>query len=100
LLIGAGAYVGHLSQQNKDSITADSNNNVLIDSNDSRFTRGKIEAIGANVLFGVGAIVGVTAIVSFFSHGADSAGVTDTKKVSLAPAMGSDGGGLSLWGRF
>jgi len=26
--------------------------------------------------------------------------VTDTKKVSLAPAMGSDGGGLSLWGRF
>jgi hypothetical protein len=57
LLIGGGAYVGHLSDQNYDSINADKSNGILIDSNDPRFLRGKIEAIGADVLFGVGAIV-------------------------------------------
>ena len=100
LLIGGGAYVGHLSQSNKDSINADINSGALVDNNDPRFLRGKVEAIGADVLYGVGAIVAVTAVFGFFSHGPESTGVTDSKKVSLAPTMGSDGGGLSLWGRF
>ena len=69
LLIGGGAYVGHLSQQNHDSINADISNGMLVDSNDPRFLRGKIEAIGADVLFGVGAIVAITAVFGFFSHG-------------------------------
>jgi len=100
LLIGGGAYVGHLSDQNKDSINSDINRGALVDNNDPRFLRGKVEAIGADVLYGVGAIVAVTAVFSFFSHGPESTGVADSKKVSLAPTMGSDGGGLSLWGRF
>jgi hypothetical protein len=100
VLIGGGAYVGHLSQQNKDAINSDIANGVLIDSNDPRFLRGKVEAIGADVLYGVGAIVAVTAVFGLFAHGPDSTGVADSKKISLAPTMGSDGGGFSLWGRF
>jgi hypothetical protein len=34
LLIGGGAYVGHLSQQNKDSINSDINSGALVDNND------------------------------------------------------------------
>ena len=100
LLIGGGAYVGHLSQQNKDAITADINNGVLVDSNDPRFLRGKIEAIGADVLYGVGAIVAVTAVFGFFAHGPDSTGVADSKKISFSPTMAPGGGGFSLWGQF
>jgi hypothetical protein len=100
LLIGGGAYVGHLAQKNRDSINADIANNVPVDNEDSRFLRGKIEAIAADVLYGVGAIVAVTAVFSFFSHGPDSTGVADHKKISLTPTMGPDSGGLSLWGRF
>jgi hypothetical protein len=100
LLLGGGAYVGHLSDQNHDSINADINNGILVDSNDPRFLRGKIEAIGADVLFGVGAIVAITAVFGFFSHGEESKGVADHKKVSLTPTMGPGGGGLGLWGSF
>ena len=100
VLIGGGAYVGHLSQQNKDSINSDIASGVLVDSGDPRFLRGKVEAIGADVLYGVGAIVAVTAVVGLFSHGPDSTAVTDSKKISFVPTMGSDGGGLSLWGHF
>ena len=95
-----GAYVGHLSQQNHDSLQNDINNNVLVDKNDSRFLRGKIEAIGADVLYGVGAIVAVTAVFGLFAHGPDSTGVADHKQISFSPTMGPDGGGLALWGRF
>ena len=42
---------------------------MLVDNNDPRFLRGKIEAIGADVLYGVGAIVAITAVFGFFSHG-------------------------------
>ena len=100
LLIGGGAYVGHLSQQNQDAIQADINSGVLVDNDDSRFLRGKIEAIGANVLYGVGAIVAVTAVFGFFAHGPDSTGVADSKKISFSPTMAPGGGGFSLWGQF
>jgi hypothetical protein len=100
LLLGGGAYVGYLANQNQDSIKADVANGVLIDNEDPRFMRGKIEAIGADVLYGLGAIVAITAVFGFFSHGPDSTGVTDQKKISLTPTMNHDGGGLSLWGRF
>jgi len=100
VLIGAGAYVGHLSQSNHDAIQNDINNGVLVDNNDSRFLRGKIEAIGADVLYGVGAIVAVTAVFGLFAHGPDSTGTSDHKQISFSPTMGPQGGGLSLWGRF
>ena len=73
---------------------------MLVDNDDPRFLRGKIEAIGANVLYGVGAIVAVTAVFGFFSHGPDSTGVADSKKSASRPRWAPGGGGLSLWGQF
>ena len=98
VLIGGGAYVGHLFEQNKDAINNDIAGGVLVDAGDPRFLRGKIEAIGADVLYGIGAIVAVTAVFGLFEHGADSTGVADHKKISFTPTMGPGGGGVSLGG--
>jgi hypothetical protein len=100
VILGAGAYVGHLSQESKDGLTNDINNHQLIDNNDSRFLKGKVEAIGADVLFGLGAIVAATAVYTFFEHGPDSTGVTEHKTISFAPVFGPDGAGLAFSGRF
>ena len=100
VIIGAGAYVGYLSNQNKDSLQSDINSGQLIDNSDSRFTYGKIEAIGADVLYGIGAIVAATAIYGLFEHGPDSTGVTEHHSITLAPLFGPEGTGLALGGRF
>ena len=100
VILGGGAYVGYLSQQNRDGINADIAAGKLVDNSDPRFMRGKIEAIGADVLYGLGAIIAVTAVFGFFAHGPDSTAVMDSKKISLTPTVDRDGGGLSLWGRF
>ncbi len=100
MLIGAGAYVGYLSGQTKTALQNDINNGVLIDNGDSRFTTGKIEAIGADVLYGVGAIVAATAIYGLFEHGPDSTGVAEHHTIGLAPLLGPEGKGLAFSGRF
>jgi PEGA domain len=100
VFIGAGAYVGHLSQQAKDGLNSDIANHQLIDNNDPRFLRGKVEAIGADVLYGLGAIIAATAIYGFLEHGPDSTGVAEHKTVSFAPVFGPDGAGLAFSGSF
>jgi tetratricopeptide (TPR) repeat protein len=100
VIIGAGAYVGYLSNQNKNSLKSDISSGQLIDNSDSRFSNGKYEAIGADVLYGVGAIVAATAIYGFFEHGPDSTGVAEHRSVTLAPLFGPEGTGLALGGRF
>jgi hypothetical protein len=100
VLIGGGAYVGHLSQQTKDSINNDIAGGQLVDSNDSRFLRGKLEAIGADVLYGLGGIVAITAAFGFFSHGPESTGLVDHHQISLTPEVAPGAGGLTLRGRF
>ena len=100
VILGAGAYVGYLSNQNKNSLQSDINGGQLIDNSDSRFMHGKVEAIGADVLYGVGAIVAATAIYGLFEHGPDSTGVAEHRSVSLAPLFGPEGTGLAFTGRF
>ncbi len=100
VFIGAGAYVGHLSQNTKDALNNDIANHQLVDNNDPRFLRGKVEAIGADVLYGLGAIVAATALYSLFEHGPDSTGVAEHKSISFAPVFGPDGAGLAFAGRF
>jgi hypothetical protein len=100
VILGSGAYVGHLSDQTKDDLQADIKAGKNVDNNDSRFLRGKLEAIGADVLFGFGALVALSAVWGLLSHGPDSAGVTDQKSLGFAPTMGPDGGGLAAFGRF
>ncbi|HVT07742.1 MAG TPA: PEGA domain-containing protein [Polyangia bacterium] len=100
VFLGGGAYVGALSKSTKDSINTDIKNGVLVDNTDSRFTRGKIEAIGADVLFGIGAIIAATSIYGLLEHGPDSTGTTEHHTISLAPTFSPEGTGLALWGRF
>ena len=100
VIIGAGAYVGYLSNQNKNSLQSDINSGQLIDNSDSRFSYGKYEAIGADVLYGIGAIVAATAIYGFFEHGPDSTGVVEHRSITLGPLFGPEGTGLALGGRF
>ncbi|HZL20286.1 MAG TPA: PEGA domain-containing protein [Polyangia bacterium] len=100
VFIGAGAYVGHLSQQAKDGLDSDIANHQLIDNNDPRFLRGKVEAIGADVLYGLGAIIAATAVYGLLEHGPDSTGVAEHKAISFAPVFGPDGAGLAFSGSF
>ncbi|HSZ80966.1 MAG TPA: PEGA domain-containing protein [Polyangia bacterium] len=100
VIVGAGAYVGHLSSQTKDGLDADIKAGRPVDNTDPRFLRGKLEAIGADVLFGFGALIAISAVATFLSHGPDSTGAVDQKSLGLAPTVGPDGGGLAAWGRF
>ncbi|HVZ71184.1 MAG TPA: PEGA domain-containing protein [Polyangia bacterium] len=100
VFLGGGAYLGHLSSQTKDSIDGDIKAGRGVDSGDARFLRGQLEAIGADVLFGLGAIVGISAVVTVFSHGPETSGAVDQKSIGLAPTVGPGVGGLSAWGRF
>jgi tetratricopeptide (TPR) repeat protein len=100
VLIGGGVFVGQLAQHTKDDINADIAAGQLVDNTDARFTRGKAEAIGADVLYGLGAIVAVFAISNAFSHGPDSVGALDQRQISFSPTMAPGGGGLAIWGRF
>jgi len=98
--VGGGLYVGYLSNKNHDAINDDIKNNVGIDSNDPRFSRGKWEAIGADVLFGIGALLAISSTVSFLSHGPDSVAAVDQRVVGIAPGISSDSAGVTAWGRF
>lgn len=103
--LGGGLYAGYLSNQNHDGVQNDikassSGAVTMVDSNDPRFSRGKWEAVGADVLFGVAALLAVSATVSFFSHGPDSVAAVDQRVIGFGPGVSSDGGGLVAWGRF
>jgi hypothetical protein len=100
VLIGAGVYVGSLSNSAKDGIQNDIKAGQLIDSSDSRYQKAKLEAIGADVLYGLGALVGISAVFSFLAHGPDSVGVLDQKAIGFAPSLIQGGAGMSASGRF
>jgi hypothetical protein len=100
VVLAAGAYVGTLSKNNKDGLQSDINHGVHVDNTDPRFLHGKIEAIGADVLYGLGAIFGISFVATLLSHGPDSTGVLGQKSLSLAPTLNDGGGGLAAFGRF
>jgi PEGA domain len=100
VILGGGFYVGHLSSQNKDAVSADIKAGQHIDNNDPRILHGKLEAIGADVLFGLGALVAISAIFGILEHGPDSTGVVDQKSLGLAPTLGPGGSGMAAFGRF
>lgn len=103
--LGGGLYVGYLSNKNHDDVQNDIKAGsagavTMVASNDPRFSRGKWEAIGADVLFGVAALLAVSATVSFFAHGPDSVAAVDQRVIGFGPGLSSDGAGVAAWGRF
>jgi hypothetical protein len=100
VVLGAGVYLGTLSHNTKDSINNDIKAGAPVDNTDSRFFTGKIEAIGADVLYGFGALFAISFVATLLSHGPDSTGVVDQKSLGFAPTLGDGGGGLAAFGRF
>lgn len=103
--LGGGLYLGYLSNSNHDGVQNDIKGSAsgaitMVDSNDPRFSRGKWEAVGADIAFGVAALLAVSATVSFFSHGPDSVGAVDQRVIGFGPGLSSDGAGVAAWGRF
>lgn len=97
---GGGIYVGRLSDKNADAYQADIAAGMPVDSNDPRLSRGFWQALGANVLYGIGAILAISSTISFLSHGPESTAVLDQRAIGLAPSVSGDGAGLAAWGRF
>ena len=103
--LGAGLYLGYLSNQNHDGVQNDikassSGPVTMVASNDPRFSHGKWEAVGADVAFGLAALLAVSATVSFFAHGPDSVAAVDQRVIGFGPGLSSDGAGVAAWGRF
>jgi len=103
--LGGGLYVGYLSNKNHDGVQNDIKASpagpvTMIDSNDPRLSRGKWEAVGADIAFGVAALLAISATVSFFSHGPDSVAAVDQRVIGFGPGLSSDGAGVAAWGRF
>jgi PEGA domain len=98
--IGGGVYLGRLSNGNRDDLRSNIAAGMLIDSNDPRYSRGKWEAVAADVSYGIGALLLISATVSFLSHAPDSSAGVDQKLIGFGPDLSADGARLSAWGRF
>lgn len=99
-LIGGGLYVGNLSNGNKEAYQNDINAGLRIDSKDPRLQTGRWQAIGADVLYGLGALVAISSVISFLSHGPDSVGMLDQKALGFGPTLLNGGAAVSATGRF
>ena len=67
------------------------------DTNDPRYTKGKIFAIAADVTFAVAGITALTAIYyTFRDKGAPSTGLIDVRAMALTPHIGRDYAGLGM----
>ncbi len=99
---GGGIYLGLQANHLRDDIKSDiAAGNPPPASNDPRFTRGKIYAIGADAAFGVGAITLLTAVYyTFRDKGAPSTGLIDVRALALQPEVGPSFAGLAMGGRF
>jgi PEGA domain len=98
VFIGGGAYLGLEANKLRDDLRAEiDTGTVPPDSNDPRFLRGKIFAIGADAAFALGGITALTAIYyAFREKGAPSTGLIDVRALALRPEVGPGYAGLGM----
>lgn len=102
VFIGTGTYLGLQSNKLHDDIAKD----ILagtppVDSNDPRFTRGKIYAIAADAAFAVGGITLLTAVYyTFRDKGVPTTGLIDFRALALQPQVGPGYAGVGMEGHF
>jgi hypothetical protein len=98
IFVAGGVYAGMQAQHLHDDLqTAIARGSPPVDSNDPRFLRGKVYAIGADACYGIAAIAGLTAIYyTFRDKGSPSTGTTDIHAVSLHPAVSPSYAGLGM----
>jgi hypothetical protein len=102
VFIGGGTYLGLQANKLHDDIAKDTAAGMPpVDSNDPRFTRGKIYAIAADAAFGVGAITLLTAVYyTFRDKGAPTTGLIDVRALALQPQVGPSYAGVGMGGHF
>jgi tetratricopeptide (TPR) repeat protein len=89
-----GAKANDYRDTLKKEITA---GNPPPDSNDPRFTRGKIFAIAADAAYAVAGITALTAVYyTFRDKGAPSTGLIDVRALALRPEIGPGYAGLGM----
>lgn len=101
VFVGAGAYVGTEADKRESELRKESaRTEALLNTGDPRVTRGKYYAIGANVLFGLGALTGLMSAWNFLISGPDSTAELDERRIGWAPVLVPRGGGLAATGTF
>jgi tetratricopeptide (TPR) repeat protein len=96
--IVAGLQANGIRDDLKKGIAA---GNPPPDSNDPRFLRGKLWAIGADAAFAVAGITALTAVYyTFRDKGAPSTGLIDVRALALRPEIGPGYAGLGMGVRF
>lgn len=109
LSFGGGIYLGVKGMEIKDQINSDiANPGKLTNSNDPRKVTGMRYYVGADVLFGVGALTGLLSVWNFLESGPPSTANVkkvnlagpEPKQVGLVPIGLPGGAGLAATGRF
>jgi hypothetical protein len=98
---GGGIYLGLKANSLRDELRDGLGGTPPIDSNDPRFTRGKIYAIAADAAFGLAGITALTALYyTFRDKGAPSTGLIDVRALALTPQLAPGYAGLGMEMRF
>jgi len=95
---GAGIFLGLQANKYRDDLKKEiAAGLVPPDSNDPRFTKGKIFAIAADATFVVAGVTALTAIYyTFREKGAPSTGLIDVRALALRPELGPGYAGLGM----
>jgi tetratricopeptide (TPR) repeat protein len=95
---GGGIFLGLQANKIRDDLKKEIDAGTIPpDSNDPRFTRGKIFAIAADAAFAVAGITALTAIYyTFREKGAPSTGLIDVRALALRPEFGPGYAGLGM----
>jgi len=98
---GAGLYLGMRGTDLRDQLSAERDAGTLA-SDDPRILRGRLFYYGADVAYGLGALLGVFSIYYFLRDPLpDSDGrVLEPRDWALSPSFDRDGAGATLTGRF
>jgi tetratricopeptide (TPR) repeat protein len=95
---GGGVFLGLQANKIRDDLKKEiADGKIPPDSNDPRFTRGKIFAIAADATFAIAGITALTAIYyTFREKGAPSTGLIDVRALALRPEFGPGYAGLGM----
>jgi hypothetical protein len=95
---GGGVFLGLQAKNLKSDLQKEIDAGTLPpDSNDPRFTRGKIFAIAADATFAIAGITALTAIYyTFREKGVPSTGLIDVRALALRPEIGPGYAGLGM----
>jgi hypothetical protein len=100
LFVAGGIYCGLQGKAVKKELERELAEGRNLDSADPRGDRGKYWYMGADVLFGVGALSAIVSAVNFLKSGPDSTADVESKAIGFVPTGGGRGGMVVTRGSF